>query len=346
MAKVFDTNRTVSNFGDAVYRLVSHLDANGWTIEGAGDGTSYSNAASTYFSQGAMNGSGNSGAAAWVRISHDSTGHEFVFARGGSSNYTAWVVAYSKSATFTGGSPSGIQAPTATDQQFLLGNSSITNYIDWINTSHTAGTFHVNICAETSSPYGFYMWVIETGLGRSTRGGHIVWDPLQNTSPAGGTDPYIIYCPKGSATAGTCFHVSASASATANSLNNGASGIYGYTASATFAQLTTITLANYGITGGTNVIRPVASSQTMMDGYASTRDVCLPFIVCDADDGTQGRIKGTTTFMQQSIFQQSSRSQGSMLDGSGTADLIYAGPDGTATQALVVLPWNGGSWTG
>lgn len=336
MAKTWLTNQTVTNLGDAVYYLVNHLVTyGGWTLQGSGQGSGtpgYSTTDGTYFSQAIMASNSN---AAWVRIQH-AGGRELVFYRSGGTGYTSWVIAYSPSAGFTGGSPGNSTPPTASDQQFLLG-SAITTTATWH--SATAGTYHANFCTNASGDgVGFYMWLVETGLGRSIKGGHIICDPLQNTSPAGSTDAVVFYVPDGSGSTSTNFNIAASASSSGYSMNHGAARFFGFSASGTWVQMR----AALSVDSGQASLKYVANSdQTLSDGYASTKDVCIPLLIIAA-----GKIKGTTTFMLQSIYQQSSRAQGSMLDNASTADLIYVGPDSAASTSTILLPWNGGSWTG
>lgn len=341
MAKVWSTNVALAtNFGSAVYQLVNFLRSHGWSVVGAGDGTSYDNTtpatALTYFSLAVMTAS----PACWVRIQH-STGRELVFARG-AANYVNWFVAYSKSAGFTGGSPSATQCPTATDQGVMIGTSP-TSFAVWFSDSLPA---HVNLCADASSPYGFYMWVIKTGSARMTQGGHIVWDPLSGVS-ASNTDPFVFYVPNGS-TAGLNFRMAITASTTGKSMAGGDAQLFALNGSGTLTECNALHLYASASASSIAITSVTASGVDMKDTYNATNDACIPLFIADAGSTTDGVnfYLGFTTWMKFSIFQYANRVCGATNTISSASDYIYVGTDDDASTSQILLPWDGGSWTG
>lgn len=349
MAKVWSTNQALAtNFGDAVYYLVTHLTTyGGWTIYGAGQGSGspgYNNGtpatAATFFSQGIMNGTTYSGAACWVRIQH-STGRELVFYRG-ASNYLSWTISYSKSSGFTGGSPSSTVPPTASDVSNLLGTAP-TTVAAWVTESTS---MRVHLCADSASPYGFYMWACAAGLGRTLRGGSIFWCPLSGASVAN-ADPFVWYVPK-SVTAGRNWIYNEANSATAEYINNGGAGMFAHNGTS-LGTAHVLSLINYAATSSSDTLGCASSAGTdAYDPWAPGNDVSLPAIIMKGNSNSNGvnHIFGYTNWILFSVFQSSTRACGYQNTVATAGDYIYVSADNSGSLCEFLIPWNGGSWTG
>lgn len=113
----YGTNFIPATDGDAVANGIGVLLVAGWTIQGAGDGT-------TYYPTGhvltATQWNNNS---AWMRIQDPAGGTEYIIQRkSATASGGNWSGLYSVGARFITGSPSATVAPTASDQQQLLNN--------------------------------------------------------------------------------------------------------------------------------------------------------------------------------------------------------------------------------
>lgn len=192
-------NTKPSSLGAGIYNLIAALVAAGWTIESSGDGLAAYNATGSVFTSGTPSGSGanswdNSGA--WARIRYPASvaggTRELLFVRGSSGTGYA-CIALSPNANFTSGSPSATQAPTASDQQFVLGSTVAPgSNAQWCN--GTDGQTYMNAIADDAAPYNFWLGAFAQASGGDNGG--FASDCLSGlSSGTGGTDPdgYIYF---------------------------------------------------------------------------------------------------------------------------------------------------------
>lgn len=186
MSFIFSKNISNITGGSTWWYLKELLKTAGWLVKSSGDGLSaFSNSGDILTVPGTgANGMDNS--SAWFRIQQPSVGgvnREFVIQRPGSSSSVS--IKYSYSANFTGGTPGSTTIPTATDQQTVANNQAL-----W----STDFQFHLNIGAQNSDGFGFWMAPILNGTPNTNASGGMLFDPLApNTYAPGDTDPYIIW---------------------------------------------------------------------------------------------------------------------------------------------------------
>lgn len=113
-------NQACATFALALAVLRTALLAAGWTQEGSGDGSTFSNAGAGPVTGGGSGVAGLDGTGRWMRFRDPSGIREIILFRGGSA--TTWSLVYSFAARFTGGSPAAAQRPTATDEVAIFTN--------------------------------------------------------------------------------------------------------------------------------------------------------------------------------------------------------------------------------
>lgn len=105
----------------AMWQLIARLVAAGWTQQGSGDGSTWSNSGAGPVANGGTGATGLGNSTAWVRLRMPADGHsitrEITIQR--QSSDVLWTIKYSFSAGFSGGSPSATVAPTASDTQTI-----------------------------------------------------------------------------------------------------------------------------------------------------------------------------------------------------------------------------------
>ena len=153
------TNNTKpATFALGFWNLVQAWLPAGWTIKESGDGlAAYSSTGSVFTNGGVTGANGFDNSGAWLRIAMPGTvGREFCIVRGSSTNFLA--IAVSPANKFISGSPSATVAPTASDQQFLLG-TALNATQGAAFTGGTAGQNYFNAAASDISPSILSIWI-------------------------------------------------------------------------------------------------------------------------------------------------------------------------------------------
>lgn len=160
-------NQSAANATLAMDVLRVALIAAGWTQQGSGDGTTFSNSAAGPVVSGGSGVGGLDGTSRWVRLRDPGGGREIIIQRNGASSQLSLY--YSYSARFTGGSPGAAARPTATDEVTI---------INTLTFSSTTPSYAHAIVEDTpvNGVYGF--WLIRTVQSTSVRMDFIACDPI------------------------------------------------------------------------------------------------------------------------------------------------------------------------
>lgn len=162
MSYAFDTTSATVTGAQAMYKLKVKLIAQGWVVKASGDGIAAYGASSDVITSGNAGANGwangtTSANGAWVRFQDPAGVRELLIQR--CNTNLVWNVRYSKSAKFTGGSPSATAAPTATDSQNICSNTTI----------FAADSGYRYYCAVSNvAPYSFWAGAFPTGGGNPT----------------------------------------------------------------------------------------------------------------------------------------------------------------------------------
>jgi len=162
-------NQVAATMGVSWYTLVTALLSVGWTQQGSGDGTTFSNSAAGPVVSGGTGTGGLDGTNRWVRLRDPSGNREIIIKR--ESSASVWSLYYSYSARFTGGSPGASARPTATDEVTIISSGNF-------NTSALIYTHAVVEDTAINGVWGF--WLIRTIQSTSTRADFICCDPLSS----------------------------------------------------------------------------------------------------------------------------------------------------------------------
>ena len=167
----------------AIYSLITELCSAGWLVKAWSDATTYTGSVSLSSNPygSSSSGAGNLGnTSAWFRIAAPDGSREWMFQRG-ANDYT-WTAARSR-AGYTGGSPAATTLPTdATTGQALFSAAQLfdsTMAQRWL------------ISTESSSPYGFVAFTVQTGGGAVRT---LLFDePLASGSTETGDDDVVLF---------------------------------------------------------------------------------------------------------------------------------------------------------
>jgi hypothetical protein len=160
-------NQAVTTTAAMWFVLRTALLAAGWTQEGSGDASTFSNAGTgPVTTAAALNATG-----AWIRLRDPSGNREMIIQRGASAN--VWSLFYSYSARFTGGSPSATVRPTATDEQTIINGSTF---------GSTAVGYAHAVVEDTAINGVWGWWLIRTVQSTSVRSDFVACDPLSDTT--------------------------------------------------------------------------------------------------------------------------------------------------------------------
>lgn len=191
MAYSFSVNLTPANGAESIWNLIDKLMNVGWEKIKDADGSTYSSSGTQVTSPGSgANGLANTKAWIVLRDPSGAGGRQLCFHNSDSSSYY-WRIKYSPSAGFSGGSPSAIQTPTATDEQVIFGSGTDANP-DNTQLFYTDGLYKQYIVVDSSAKYGFIcvFHLNGTGVPRTV----IMMDPLiSNTYPSEDVDPVVLY---------------------------------------------------------------------------------------------------------------------------------------------------------
>lgn len=191
MANAYVVNQTPTGYGAGVSLLVEMLVSAGWTYKASGDGLAGYNATGKVFTGTIAGALGWNNAKAWARLADPVGGREFIFqhdAAGGAR------IKYSKVAKFTGGTPSAVITPSATDERYLRGaaTDAAPSYgAGWFNTTYQP-TAQVKFQggAIGTAPYAFWFCGALIPVGTITTG--IMMDAV--TSVPEDPDPVVLHC--------------------------------------------------------------------------------------------------------------------------------------------------------
>jgi len=296
-----------------MFRLKELLKSAGWTIPRSSDGITFNPSGDQITSSGSGAG-GMANTSAWFVVKAPTTNRSLMVQRQGSNAF--WIVNYSFSAGFTGGS--AVVVPTATDGQ-VVNSGGVTTY-------NTDGTYRLQMMADNASPYGFYSAAYPIGGGLST---HVfMMDPLSEFI-SGDADPYVFYVLGGTPATNVLGQYN-SASFGAISASNG--------------TVTPMAWRNKGggsetwgkIMGTFPLSYPFATARSLAGGYPvgnhlSGKRILYPMHwVVTAALGTAPGYKGTSGLLKVSL---SPLSAGSTVTISSNKDRIIVG--------ACALPWNG-----
>lgn len=164
-----------------MFEFKEFLKAQGWTIGGTGDGDSnFSNAGTDVITSSGSGPNGIANTDSWWRIQSPDLQREYLFYR--PSGVGSWILRYSQSSGFTGGTPGANTPPTAADE-VQFGNNiggSDANYI-------------MHMAVQDTAEDGFYSWWFiarEAGTGLSRA--FAMAEVLESFAAADG-DP-VVHC--------------------------------------------------------------------------------------------------------------------------------------------------------
>jgi len=179
MAFHYDVNNAAITGPQAVFKLKTLLVAAGWVVRSSGDSLSAFSSSGDVITSGNTGAGGLGNGTAWFVIempTMNGVNRQLMFER---SNDTSWVIKYSYSAHFSGGSAS--VPATATDSISLSNGFSI---------FPGNSTYRWNAAADDAAPYGF--WASQFAIGGGNPNGCICMFPLNQTDPSD-ADPYVFY---------------------------------------------------------------------------------------------------------------------------------------------------------
>jgi hypothetical protein len=180
MAYAFTSNTTPATGSLAMYSLIALLIAQGWLKKADADGTTYS-ATGVQVTGGGTGAHGLGNTNAWVRLqSPGGAGTtELIIQRGTSDS--GYRIKISAAAGFTGGSPSGTQAPSATDEFILYGGGTDAAPSYGTIFPTTNNTYRFSCGADSAAPYTFWSgsWII----GGANTTGLFLMDSFTNGPP-------------------------------------------------------------------------------------------------------------------------------------------------------------------
>jgi hypothetical protein len=196
MAKFDDVNDICAN-ADPWYLLKEVLKLAAWTVVGSGTGTGgavYS-AVADIITHGGTGAGGMANVGAWWRA-RDPAGLREIVVQCGTTNSNQCRILYSKSARFTGGSPSASRVPTATDQQTVYGGGTDASPTYAFLPNHTSSQYRIHIVAQSipvGGVYGFWM-NCSTTPGGAAGAGYFACEPMAPGSyKVADTDPCVFF---------------------------------------------------------------------------------------------------------------------------------------------------------
>lgn len=197
-------NQAAAKMATSWMTLVTALLAAGWSQEGSGDGSTFSNAGAGPVANDGTGATGLDGTGRWIRLRDPDGGREIIIER--SSSATTWSLYYSRLARFTGGSPAAATRPTATDEVTVFSVATFNN-------SSSAYTHAVVEDEAVNGVWGF--WLFRTAQGTSTRLDLVACDPLMEGASFSRASLGTIYDP--------CVWITANNNATPNLTSVGTS---------------------------------------------------------------------------------------------------------------------------
>ena len=194
MADAFILNKVPSSYGETIKLIFDMWIAAGWVCKSSGDGLASYNSTGYTFTGFAGGATANStaNAKAWARFQSADTNREFVVQV---DNAGGVRVKYTPSGTFTGGTPSATQTPSATLEKYVMGNT--TDAVPTYKTGAIPATFNTSNGklqggARSATPYGF--WIAGGSTGGSACTWALAFDPV--SGDASDVDQWIWYTDK------------------------------------------------------------------------------------------------------------------------------------------------------
>jgi hypothetical protein len=192
MAWSFDVNNTTITGAQAIYQLKQGLKNAGWTVPRSSDGTTY-NASGDQITSGSSGANGMANNNAWFVVKSPSVdGYEREFCIQRMSTNLLWRIKYAVSSTFSGGSPSATQVPSASDEALVHGggtDSSPTG--SGLFSTDSTYRYHF-IYGGLEESYSFYSFGYPLGGGNSNHS--FMFDRCSlNTFAPEDLDPFVIY---------------------------------------------------------------------------------------------------------------------------------------------------------
>ncbi len=310
MSFIFNVNKATVTGPTLIYQLKETLKLAGWSVRSSGDGTSYGSS-SDIITSGSTGAGGLGNTTAWFRIRMpvaNSVTREFTFQR--NSSNTAWVIKYSYSAGFSGGSPSATVTPTASDEQTL----STLNL-------NTDNTYNWAAAADYDGDDGYAFYLATFGKPGASNGracsGSILFDVMQDgTYAEEDIDPYIIVVTNNISGAFGQAQLNAGSAISKCWLRKGMSGERFDACSAGI------------VGGGTGILWPSLVGQNIYN----LKEQIGPIIWARATSATPSPI-GIKGISKIAKWNGVSRLSGDVFNLDGTRDRISFGD--------INLPWNG-----
>jgi hypothetical protein len=200
MSLVFDVNNLPAGGAEAMYSFKELLKAATWIHQASSDGLTFTTTPGNINDKLTGFGTGVGGfnnASAWI-VMQQPTGGAAPFSgtrqiclqrtSTGGGNGDSWRIKYSMSAGFTGGSPSAIRTPSATDEGILWGGG--TDASPTFAQLFGAGE-RWHACADDASPFGF--WSASYSAGLLGKHGFMMDPMLAGTFPIEDVEPYGFY---------------------------------------------------------------------------------------------------------------------------------------------------------
>ena len=311
------TKSSPSTGSVAIYELKERLKSAGWTVLSSSDGTTY-NSGGDQITGGGSGANGMANTNAWFRIRDPGGVASFIFQRG--TTNVLWRIKYSRSAGFTGGSPSATQTPSATDENTFWGGGTDASPTFGTLFS-TDGTYRWNVGADNAAPYGWWAGSFPIGGGNPLTA--LVYEPVTGAE-ATDSSKYVFYI--ASSTAGASPFLYAAGGLSTEAFASNTHAIYGYVPSAGTGAFTTFpALALYVANGGT-VVAPTGLGTNPI----TTKDESFPIVFARRAAFPPSAYKGVSTLMK---WCGTTRATGDTLTVSTSRDRIV--------YRDVSLPWDG-----
>lgn len=164
---------------DGLFNLKEFLKAQGWSLQGSGDGDSnFNNAGTDVITSAGSGANGIANTNAWWRIQSPDLQREYLFHR--NTGVSDWDLRYSQSAGFTGGTPGPDTPPTAADEQLVVSGFS--------SNSSTA-FFHMAVQDTALNGIYSFWWVGREQTSGNAQG--VCYATAVELPRSGDTDPVV-----------------------------------------------------------------------------------------------------------------------------------------------------------
>lgn len=320
MAFVF-SKTTPATGAAAMFDFKEQLKVAGWTVTRSSDGTTY-NAAGDQITLATSGAGGMANNSAWFVIQSPvgAGGQQFAIQRG--TTNLVWKIKRSRTAGFTGGSPSATQMPSATDEFTILGGGTDASPTFTGMFSVDGGIYRWNVGADNASPYGFWAASFPNGGGATpVTVTSMICDPLTSNEVTDADPNWLVFST--TLTAALTFQQLGSESGSSITYRN-TSQIISAAPGSSYAEFTGLNYCYYA--GQSLIVIPFAEATNPITG----NDEAFPIIVARRAAVATPGYKGITTLLR---WIGTARSTGDTLTISTTRDRIIINH--------VSLPWDG-----